>query len=290
MKLADALRLPSLRAVTVVAGTAALEREIRWVHVVDIPEPAPWVRAGQLLLTTGYAWTADSRSMHRQIPKLAELGLTALGLAVPRYVPRFSATARREGDRVGLALLEIPWEIPFTQITEEVHRTILGEQAIAIERAEEIHRELTRVATEAAGLHDVAVTLGRLLNRSVAFEHANGTLLAHHSVAAVDAVRRQSIERAATPKRVQRALERDGYIEAIRRTSSSVEIPAIPALGMAARLAAPIRLGGEFVGCVWIIQGDRPIGDLDRRAAEHAALIAALQIARLRELEAIEHR
>ncbi|MGH7756685.1 MAG: PucR family transcriptional regulator, partial [Vulcanimicrobiaceae bacterium] len=136
----------------------------------------------------------------------------------------------------------------------------------------------------------VAVTLGRLLNRSVAFEHANGTLLAHHSVAAVDAVRRQSIQRTATPKRIQRVLERDGYLDAIRRASSSVEIPAIPALGMAARLAAPIRLGGEFVGCVWIIQGDRPIGDLDRRAAEHAALIAALQIARLRELEAIEHR
>lgn len=292
MRLVDALQLPSLRGAQVVAGREGLEREIRWVHVVDIPEPGKWVRAGQLLLTTGYAWSHDrSGRQTAQVRSLAEAGLAALGLAVPRYVRHFSTSARREGDRLGLPLLEIPWDIPFTQITEEVHRALLGEQAELLERAEAIHRELTRVAAAAAGLQDVAASLGKLLGRSVAFEDAGGALLAHHVIAdQEDEVRRQTIAQARTPKRVLRTLEREGYLEAIRRSASAVTIPAIPALGMSARVAAPIRLAGEIVGCVWVLQGERPLGDLDRRAAEQAALVAALQIARLREIEQIEQR
>jgi len=67
-------------------------------------------------------------------------------------------------------------------------------------------------------------------------------------------------------------------------------VPAVPELDFAARVAAPIRVGGEFAGLVWIIEGDAALSDLDHRAAEHAALVAALQIAHQRELSRLESR
>jgi hypothetical protein len=38
-----------------VAGLAGLDREIRWVHIVDMPDSQfKWVKGGELLLTTGF--------------------------------------------------------------------------------------------------------------------------------------------------------------------------------------------------------------------------------------------
>src|SRR3546814_4818044 len=47
---------------------------------------------------------------------------------------------------VGLPLFEIPWEIPFAQLTEEIHGRIIAHQHELLVRSDEIHRSLTMVA------------------------------------------------------------------------------------------------------------------------------------------------
>jgi purine catabolism regulator len=48
LPLAELLGLPSLSRARLLAGDPW--RRMGWVHVVDVPEPAPWVRPGQLVL------------------------------------------------------------------------------------------------------------------------------------------------------------------------------------------------------------------------------------------------
>ena len=55
-------------------------------------------------------------------------------------------------------------------------------------------------------------------------------------------------------------------------------------------MAAPIRLQHELVGVVAVAEGDHQLGDLELRAIEHAAVVAALQISHQRELAALEAR
>ena len=140
MNVREALGIESLRSAELVAGGQGLDREVRWAHVIDMPDPAPWVRPGQLLLTTGFAWPQSDGAQREQIRQLTDAGLAAMALAVPRYLEHFTRAARDEADRRGLPLLEIPFEVPFAQITEELHRAIIAEQYRVIERAEEIHR------------------------------------------------------------------------------------------------------------------------------------------------------
>ena len=40
MKLSEALRLKGLDRARLVSGGRGLERDVRWVHAVEIPEPA----------------------------------------------------------------------------------------------------------------------------------------------------------------------------------------------------------------------------------------------------------
>jgi purine catabolism regulator len=291
MRLRQVLQLDSLRDATVVAGVDGLDREIRWAHVVDMPGPAPWVTRDQLLLTTGYAWPHEAEAERRQVAELAERGLSAIGLAVPGYVEHFSDVARAAAEEQRLTLIEIPWDVPFARITEELHRCILASQQAAIERSEEIHRSLTRAASEGTSLQGLARRLGELIDRSVTIEDPGGKLLAHHTAgAADDPARRETLAATQSPSSLLSALARLGHLERIRASSEPVRIPAIAEVGLSARVVCPIRLGGEIAGFVWIMEGHAPLSDLDHRAAEHAALVAALQISHQRELAQLESR
>lgn len=292
MILREALALDSLKTASVVAGHGGLERDILWAHVVDMPDPAPWVSAGQLLLTTGYAWPADDASLRSLVRVLSERGLGAVGLAVPGYLKTFPAAARAEADMLGLPLIEIPFAIPFAQVTEELHRTILAEQYRIVERSEQIHRSLTRAAAEGKSLADLAHVLGDLLGRSITFEDPDGKLLAFHSVPdhPEDLARRETLENEQSPADLAQALVKSGVAEEIGRSTGPVRVPAMPELGLGPRVVCPIRLGDELVGLVWIIEGDAKLSELDVRAAEHAALVAAVHVAHQRELATTETR
>ncbi len=290
MNVGQALSVKSLRAATVVAGARGLSREVLWAHVIDMPDPAPWVRAGQLLLTTGFSWPSIERELRALVRLLDDRGLAGMILAVPGYLQHFPEVAREEADRLGLPLIEIPFEIPFAQITEELHRTILAEQYEFVERSEQIHRALTRAAAEHSSLADLARVLGGLIGRSVTFEDPDGKLLAYHVAGAEDDVRRQTLEDSQSPPAMMEALEASGLSNEIRASAGPLRIPAMPEIGLSARVVCPIRLGAELVGLVWIIEGESKLAELDSRAAEHAALVAALHIAHQRELANMEAR
>jgi purine catabolism regulator len=291
MKLSEMLALPSFSAAAVVAGSDLLDRQISWSHVVDMPDPVPWMRPGFLLLTTGFSWPDGEAEQRRQIAGLAATEIAAVVMAVPKFVEHFSPAARDQAERSRLPLIEIPFEVPFAQITEELHRAIMLEPYRLIERSEAIHRALMHVATRDATLDDLARELSQLIGRSVTFEDPAGKLLAAATTGEdVDRVRRETLERGSSPLEVIGALERTALNRRIRAAEKPLRIPAMPEQGMSARVACPIRIGAELVGVVWIIEGVEPLNELDHRAAEHAALIAAIYIAHKRELTTTEER
>ncbi|MEX0743382.1 MAG: PucR family transcriptional regulator ligand-binding domain-containing protein, partial [Actinomycetota bacterium] len=44
--------MPGL-ALRFVAGEESANRPIRWVHISELEDPTPWLKGGELLLTTG---------------------------------------------------------------------------------------------------------------------------------------------------------------------------------------------------------------------------------------------
>ncbi|MDP9017604.1 MAG: PucR family transcriptional regulator ligand-binding domain-containing protein, partial [Candidatus Eremiobacteraeota bacterium] len=291
MNIGDVLEFPSFASAQIVAGSTGLSREVVWSHVVDLPEPAAWIRPGHLLLTTGFSWPKHGEEQRLQMRQLAQAGAAGIVLAVPKFVKHFAAEAREEADEAGVPLIEIPFDVPFAQIMEELHRAIMAEPYRIIERSEQIHRELTRAATRDASLDDLAHSLQALIGRSITFEDPAGKLLAHASLEGeTDAIRTQTVAEAQTPHALVGYLEKTGLASAIRRHDGPLRIAAMPEMGLSARVVCPIRLGTELAGLVWIVEGELPLSELDHRAAEHAALVAAMQIARQRELAAVESR
>ncbi|HEV2037012.1 MAG TPA: helix-turn-helix domain-containing protein, partial [Candidatus Eremiobacteraceae bacterium] len=114
--------------------------------------------------------------------------------------------------------------------------------------------------------------------------------LAHYAAGSEDPVRRQTLADGMSPAQMQEALASSGLLAEILASPGPVRVPAMPEVGLAPRVVCPIRLGSEFVGLVWIIEGEVKLSELDFRAAEHAALVAAVHVAHQRELATTEAR
>ncbi len=291
MKLIDVLQLNVLQQACVVTDGVGLEREVQWVHVVDHPEPIPWVRSGQLVLTTGYAWPQDPAQQQALVQAFAERGVAGVGFSVPHFLEHVPTPARAAANLVQLPLLEIPWVIPFAQITEEVNRAIVAEQYRVIAQSTAIHNDLTRAALEAESIHDLATTLGRLIGRAVIFEDQDGRVLAHHVIGGgEDALHRATVEQGHRPAEWGALLEQHRFTQVLHTQTYPLHVPAVHALGSTSRVVCPIRIKQEIVGFVWIIDDGPALSNLDLRAVEHAAIIAALHIAHQRALAAVEAR
>ena len=55
-------------------------------------------------------------------------------------------------------------------------------------------------------------------------------------------------------------------------------------------VVCPIQVGQETVGHLWVLEEDKPLSDLDVRAAEHGAVVAGLHILRQKAVATVEAR
>lgn len=277
MKLDAAVENTVLREASVVAGETAMDREITWVHIVDHPEITNWLKPGELLLTTGYNWPVDDEECRVMVRRLAEIGLAGVVLAVPHFREHFTQAAIDEANRCDLPLLELPWNIQFSEIMHDVLARIINIQAETIRRSDHIHRTLTEAALEGNNLEGLARALKSALDKDATVVSMDGTVLGA-SDSAVDEVAERAL--------IKKITELDtlaGFFDfsTAKVVTESVGRP---------RLGGAIRLRGEVVGVVWLHSDEGVFEELESRALEHAAVIAALHLAYQRQLSDQETR
>jgi purine catabolism regulator len=286
---ADALRHEALRGAQVVAGTGGLHKAIRWVHNAGVPDAAEWLNGGELVLTTYINMPSDQAGQCTYIQAMADKGVTALALAVGRYVDRAPDHIRAVAERNDFPLLEIPYTLRFVDVAKALNERISQQNMEMVTRALNINRVLTQLVLDGGNLKQLAMTLANLIGHSISIENERFEILASHNLAEVDEARRYTLSEGRTNPRLVNAIEEHGILGAIRRTLRPVFIPQIPDVGLEMeRILAPIVVHGEIYGYVWIIADDKPLSDLEHLAIESGATIAALMMLHQEALQSAE--
>ena len=77
----DIVAVPGM-PLKLLAGTGQADRPIRWVHVSELEDPTPWLKGGELILTTGMGIGATPAKQRAYIKRLAKAGLAGLGFGL----------------------------------------------------------------------------------------------------------------------------------------------------------------------------------------------------------------
>lgn len=166
--LRELMQLPILSTARVVSGEQGLDRVVRFVDIMEVPDLTGWVSEGVMLLTTAYSIRHDPSLLTELIHTLDRLGAAALAIKPARFLKEIPEAAIQASNACGLPIVEIPPEIPYTDITQPVMELLLGRQAMLLRRAEEVYRTLTTMVLENSGIQAVSDNVADFLKAPVA--------------------------------------------------------------------------------------------------------------------------
>jgi len=116
-----------------VSGHESANTHVRWVHSTELPDPTPWLRGGELLLTTGLQ-LQSAKAQRELVAHLAEHEIAGLGFGTGFAHKRLPAALADEARKRAFPLFEVPYELPFIAITERVFAQLLDERYEMLQR------------------------------------------------------------------------------------------------------------------------------------------------------------
>jgi purine catabolism regulator len=257
LTLAEVLELPVVRRglPEVVVGQELLERELRWAHVIEMPEPDDLLKGGELVLTTGLGAGTKADGQRAWMASVLEQGAAAVAVELgTTWREQLPAPVVEACAAAGVPLVAFRRAVRFVEITEAVHAAVLHRQFELLRRGEEIHKRFTDLILQGRGVPEILSELAQAVGRPVVLEDAAGELVY--------------------------------YVSQAPRAGDDVTLAAWTDLHRAeARGEAPegaeiveVRLMDSSWGRLMALAIDAPLDDFDRVAVERAALAVAIDL------------
>ena len=115
-------------------GQEAAKAHVRWVHSTELPDPTPWLRGGELLLTTGLQLKGP-RLQRELIERLTDNDIAGLGFGTGFAHKRIPAALLAAARERGFPVFEVPYELPFIAITERAFAQLVNERYEMLQRS-----------------------------------------------------------------------------------------------------------------------------------------------------------
>ncbi|MES4908007.1 MULTISPECIES: PucR family transcriptional regulator ligand-binding domain-containing protein [unclassified Streptomyces] len=260
--------LPRLGLSVLVPGPpGALDAEIAWLHNTELPDPSGYIGRTELVLTNGLwlpATPADEFVAH-----CLAAGAAGIVFGLRDVTPHTPATLTDACRAVGLPLLQLPVDVPFTAVTQAASDIRATERQTPL--AASLHRgtAFTDAISAGTGADGVLRVLRREHELPLAVIDRTGAVLAHSADAALSA---DAAHTAAT---------------ALTRTPPPMELALIE--GATATLLPVGTVGHPDAALLCL----RPAADLtepQQQALSQAAHYLAIEIARRQAVRASEER
>jgi PucR family transcriptional regulator, purine catabolism regulatory protein len=262
----------AMRGARIIAGADGLDRPVRRLNMITVPNIVRWTKQDEFLLTTGYPLPRQSEEFCRLIEQLAGKGLAGLGVKLDEYLAEVPPAAVELADRAGFPIVVIPATSPLDDVLSQTFETIVNRQAAALARRQQIHDAFLRVALTGGGLARLSGELAEVLpGADVVICDPTGYPLA-------------ATARPGAPAGGFR--DASGLVDTARLVAG-VHKDEETGTHWA---AAVIRAGDMQYGFVLAVGGAQGLPGVAGLAVEQAALVAALEITRDLAVLAVEQQ
>lgn len=166
----QALSIEPLTQAKTVAGTSGLQRRIKHVTVMEVPDLTQWLKGNDFIITSLYCIKDDHQAQIKLIQDIAKLGCAALAVKTDRYVRALPDEMKFIADDLAFPLIDIPPHITYIDIINPLMEKLLDHSASVLRKADMAFRWLQEVILSDQGLEAALATLQQLVEYDLLIE------------------------------------------------------------------------------------------------------------------------
>ena len=189
----EALQIGGLASCKLVAGNSGIDKEIRYITVMEVPDVIRWLKGNDLLLTSFYPIKDDADAIASLVEQLHEVNSSALAVKTKRYIDNIPQAIIEAGDRLGVPIIEIDNELSYLDIMTPLMEVMLTRRGSETESDDALLQWLTELAMGGKGLPALIDALGQATGNKVTI--ATDIRLEHVTPELLDAERLSRTER-----------------------------------------------------------------------------------------------
>ena len=163
----DALEMLASVNIQVIAGETYLDRNISSVNIIEVPTVSDWMKGGELVFTSGFAFQGNMNSACEIISDLYNANVAALVIKPSKYLPEIPRQIIDCAETLGFPLLQIPEEMPYSIIMQPISEKIINTQLDSLRNIENAHNRLMMALLEGKSITSICETLSDLISQDV---------------------------------------------------------------------------------------------------------------------------
>ncbi|AQQ52402.1 PucR family transcriptional regulator [Planococcus lenghuensis] len=154
----------------------AVEQTVQWISAIEMPVEN-FVRKDEVILTTALGCQHDPEVLRTFVQEIIDSEAAALMIAVGRHIFDIPAEVIKQAEEQQFLIIEIPWEVRFSAIIEEVMKDLNGIQDHEREKTEKVQQELLQLIMTNADLLRITRFIDSLTGSAVMVTDRTGAIL-----------------------------------------------------------------------------------------------------------------
>jgi len=276
VKIKDILNLKTFKDAQIAAGdNIAIENIVKKINVIEVPDIQDWCVEDELILTQGFSLN-DEKGRQRLLINIIEKGASGLVIKSKRYLDKIPEDMMKIANDRGFPLIEIPFDLKFSEVITDVMSLINGRQTMLLEYNIKIHKELMDVVLKGGSITDICEQIAFYINNTVIIEDKYEKLLSYSVMC------KSEEEEKVLEEKIKTEFSQDKNSELLHMNKI---------LNSKYReIKIPISNGLEIFGYIVVLETIRTFSSLDISTLENATKVTAFAIINERTIKETEKK
>ncbi len=140
----DILNRKHFEKTKVIAGFEGLTRQVKWVHVVEVPNIKKLLNGNELILSTGIVWKENDGLLLDFLQQLIDCGAAGLCIEIGTYTSTIPESVIELADRNRFPIILFMEEVQFVNITQDIHAQLINQHYQTIQDLEQYSLKLNQ--------------------------------------------------------------------------------------------------------------------------------------------------
>ncbi|NMI03987.1 PucR family transcriptional regulator [Paenibacillus sp. SZ31] len=223
IQIRDMLKRPVFRKAEVLASDRALERYVRWVHIMEVPEVGDLLNGGELVLTTGIGWQEGEQHGLSFLRQLIARGAAGLCMELGDHTKSQLGAMKEIAVAADFPLIWFHEQVRYIDITQDLHFTLIRSHQRMIAELDRLTTSFNQLLLNGDGVQPLLRLLSRTTGCAVALYPLEG------EASAVPYCPQEELETRRQDWFLQRGQSAEEHITALKAyTESALDVISMP--------------------------------------------------------------